>query len=69
MGILSRAADLAYAIRFLKLFVTPFNKTKAFELGIIDEKGKNLIKVREFGNSDQRGAYTVFHRLVFNLKK
>ena len=69
MGILSRAADLAYAIRFLKLFVTPFNKTKAFELGIIDEKGKNLIKVREFGNADQRGAYTVFHRLVFNLKK
>ena len=51
------------------MFVTPFNKTKAFELGIIDEKGKNLIKVREFGNSDQRGAYTVFHRLVFNLKK
>ena len=69
MGILSRAADTAYAIRFLKLFVTPFNKTKAFDLGIIDEKGKNLIKVREFGTSDQRGAYTVFHRLVFNLKK
>ena len=69
MGILSRAADTAYAFRFLKLFVTPFDKTKAFELGIIDEKGKNLIKLRDFGTSEQRSAYTVFHRLVFNLKK
>ena len=69
MGILSRAADLAYAIRFLKLFVTPFDKTKAFELGIIDEKGKNQIRVRDFAQAEQRSAYTPFHRLVFNLKK
>jgi len=69
MGLLSRAADTAYALRFLKLFVTPFDKTEAFKLGIIDEKGKNLIKVRDFGRSEQRSAYTVFHRLVFNLKK
>ena len=69
MGILSRAADLAYAIRFLKLFVTPFNKTKAFELGIIDDKGKNQIRVRDFAQAEQRSAYTPFHRLVFNLKR
>tara|TARA_Y100001938_G_scaffold135354_1_gene196910 strand:+ start:130 stop:711 length:582 start_codon:yes stop_codon:yes gene_type:complete len=69
MAILSRAADTAYAFRFLKLFVTPFDKTKAFELGIIDEKGKGLKKVRDFNTSEERSAYTVFHRLVFNLKK
>ena len=69
MGLLSQAADAAYAFRFLKLFVTPFNKTKAFELGIIDEKGKNLIKTRDFGNDRLRSAYTPFIRLVFNLKK
>ena len=40
MGLLSKAADTIYAFRFLKLLTTPFNKTKAFELGIIDEKGK-----------------------------
>ena len=40
MSILKRAADLVYTFRFLKLLVTPFNKTKAFELGIIDENGK-----------------------------
>ena len=69
MGLLSQAADAAYAFRFLKLFVTPFDKTKAFELGIIDEKGKGLKKVRDFNTSEERSAYTVFHRLVFNLKK
>ena len=69
MGLLSRGADTAYAFRFLKLFVTPFDKTEAFKEGIIDEKGKNLIKSRNFGNDRQRSAYTVFHRLGFNLKK
>ena len=40
----SRMADFGYAIRFLKLLVTPFEKTKAFELGIIDAKGKVIKK-------------------------
>ena len=30
--------------RLLKLLVTPFNKTKAYQMGIIDAKGKVLIK-------------------------
>ena len=69
MGILSQAADTAYTFRFLKLFVTPFEKTRAFELGIIDERGKNLRKVRTLGTNAERSAYTPFHRLTFNLKK
>ena len=69
MGILSQAADAAYAFRFLKLFVTPFEKTKAFELGIIDEKGKNLRPIRKLGLQAEKAAYTPFIRLVFNLKK
>tara|TARA_Y100001938_G_C7900348_1_gene334329 strand:+ start:130 stop:711 length:582 start_codon:yes stop_codon:yes gene_type:complete len=69
MGLLSQAADTAYAFRFLKLFVTPFDKTVAFELGIIDEKGKNLRKYRDLGKREEKAAYTPFHRLVFNLKK
>ena len=69
MGILSQAADAAYAFRFLKLFVTPFEKTKAFELGIIDENGKNLRPIRKLGLQKEKAAYTPFIRLVFNLKK
>ena len=44
MGIVKRAADLVYTFRFLKLLVTSFDKTAAFKLGIIDEKGKRLKK-------------------------
>ena len=44
---MSRVIDALVAYRVLKLLVTPFNKTKAFELGIIDEKGKVLIKSKQ----------------------
>ena len=69
MGLLSKAADTIYAFRFLKLLTTPFNKTKAFELGIIDAKGKILKKSRELKTAEEKAAYTHFHRLVFNIKK
>ena len=44
---MGRAIDLFVTYRFIKLLVTPFEKTKAFELGIIDEKGKILKRRRE----------------------
>jgi len=41
---MSRVIDAFIAYRILKILVTPFNKTKAYKLGIIDDKGKVLIK-------------------------
>jgi hypothetical protein len=69
MGIISRTGDLFYAFRFLKLLVTPFEKTKAFELGIIDKDGAILKKRVDRQSPEEKSAYTVFHRLVFNLKR
>ena len=69
MGVVSRTADLFYAFRFLKLLVTPWNKMGAYEQGIIDENGKNLKKAKELTTSQDKEVYTVFHRLVFNLKR
>lgn len=69
MGLLSRAADFAYAIRFLKLLVTPWDKTEAFKLGIVDEKGKTIKKGKDLQTPQEKAAYTIFHRLVFNLKR
>ena len=69
MGILSRAADLGYAFRFLKLLTTPWNKLKAYELGIVDANGKNIKKARELETAEEKAAYTIFHRLVFNVKR
>lgn len=66
MGILSRAGDLVYTVRFLKLLTTSFDKTDAFKLGVIDKDGK---KLKSPSTSDEKSAYTAFHRLVFNIKK
>ena len=66
---MSRVIDALIAYRILKLLVTPFNKTKAYKLGIIDDKGKVLIKSKKIVNQEQRKAYTLLIRFVFNLKK
>ena len=66
---MSRIVDALIAYRVLKLLVTPFNKTKAYKLGIIDEKGKVLIKSKKITNQQQRNAYTLLIRFVFNLKR
>ena len=66
---MSRAVDLFVTYRFLKLLVTPWKKQDAYKLGIIDDKGKNLIKSKDFEKEEQRTAYTLLHRLVFNLKR
>jgi len=72
---MSRVIDALVAYRVLKLLVTPFNKTKAFALGIIDDKGKVLIKSKEIKKmlnpkrTEFRTAYTLLIRFVFNLKR
>lgn len=65
-GLLSRAGDMFYAFRFLKLLVTPWEKMKAFEYGIVDKKGK---KLRKPELPAEKSVYTIFHRLVFNVKR
>jgi len=73
---MGRVIDALIAYRLLKLLVTPFNKTKAYKMGIIDDKGKVLIKKRQFDQKipvNQRAqakkAYTLLIRFVFNLKR
>jgi hypothetical protein len=64
---LSTVTDSIYTYRFLKLLVTPFEKTKAYELGIVDENGKRTDK--QITTSEERDAFNLFHRLTFNLKR
>jgi hypothetical protein len=73
---MSRVVDALIAYRLLKLLVTPFNKTKAYKMGIIDDKGKVLIKKKDFARkipsnkrSEAINAYTLLIRFVFNLKR
>ena len=72
---MGRAIDALIAFRLIKLLVTPFNKTQAYKLGIIDDKGKVLIKSRDINKlpfsqrAEARKAYTMLIRFVFNLKR
>lgn len=66
---MARILDNLIAYRVLSMLVKPFVDTDAYKLGIIDKKGKNLIKPSNFTDEAQREAYTYLHRLVFNMKK
>lgn len=54
------------AYQFLKLLTTSWENTNAYKLGLIDDKGTLL---RSAKTTEEREAYSVFHRLVFNLKR
>ena len=72
---MGRAVDLFVTYRFLKLLTTPFEKMDAYELGIIDEKGNRILKPKstkpavELSTTEVKNAYTILHKLVFNIKK
>jgi len=69
MGIVSQAADTYYAYRFVKILSTDWKDMDAYEFGIIDENGKVLRKSRTLRTSEEKSAYTIFHRLVFGIKR
>jgi|TARA_R110002110_G_scaffold349925_1_gene559996 hypothetical protein len=74
---MGRAIDLFVTYRFIKLLVTPFDKTPAFKLGIIDAEGKRVMRKTVARGMQptllitdaEKSAYTVLHKLVFNIKK
>ena len=76
---MGRAIDLFVTYRFIKLLVTPFEKTEAFKLGIIDANGARIMPAPVGGvrqtspeplrTTEEKNAYTILHKLVFNIKK
>jgi len=78
---MGRAIDLFVTYRFIKLLVTPFEKTEAFKLGIIDKTGNRVLPPRDpktnirvmraepLRTVEEKNAYTILHKLVFNIKK
>ena len=65
----NRAIDLIITYRVIKLLATPFNRQEAYKYGIIDEKGKVLKKFKTLNKPEEKKAYTLLHRFVFNLKR
>jgi hypothetical protein len=74
---MGRAIDLFVTYRFIKLLVTPFDKMPAFKLGIIDKDGNRVMRKTvsrgmqptQLITDTEQSAYTVLHKLVFNIKK
>ncbi len=76
---MGRAIDLFVTYRFLKLLVTPFEKQDAYKLGIIDKNGNRIIpppvagiiqtKPKPLTTIEEKSAYTILHKLIFNIKK
>jgi hypothetical protein len=64
---MGRAIDLFVTYRFVKLLTTPFEKTDAFKMGIIDKDGFRTKKI--LYKQSEQSAYTVLHKLVFNIKR
>ena len=69
MGIIASIGNIYFVYQFLKKLVTPFEKTKAFEMGIIDKDGKILKRRRDLETKDEKAAYTLSDTLIWNLKK
>lgn len=69
MSIISGIGNVYFVYEFIKKLITPFDKTEAYKLGIIDENGKILKKRSSLKTMDEREAYTLSDTLIFNLKK
>jgi len=68
MGLVKRAADLAYTFRFIRMLVLDWKDWDAFTLGIINAEGKRDRSVK-LDTSEKKSAYTPFIRLCANVKR
>ena len=64
-----QAIDLFVAYRFLRILTTAWEDQEAYKLGIIDKDGKLLRKANTLKTAEEKKAFTLLHRLVFNLKR
>tara|TARA_R100000458_G_scaffold32414_1_gene29763 strand:- start:1572 stop:2114 length:543 start_codon:yes stop_codon:yes gene_type:complete len=70
MPLASKALDLFIAYKLLQVMATPFEKTEAFKLGIIDKKGMILKKRKQLKTTEERKAYpSIFYTMAWKMKR
>jgi hypothetical protein len=69
MSLATGAIDLYMTYKFLRILTQSFEDTPAFELGIIDAEGNILKKRNSLKTQEEKKAYTIFHRLIWKLKR
>jgi len=68
MGLVKRAADLAYTFRFIRMLVMDWKNGDAYKPGSSDENGKRQKDVK-LDTDEKKSAYTPFIRLAANIKR
>jgi hypothetical protein len=68
MGLVKRAADLAFTFRFIRMLVLDWKEWDAYKLGLIDQDGKR-IRQEKIDTDERKDAYTPFIRLAANVKR
>lgn len=66
---MKRLADLYIIYQLVRRLTTPFNKTKAYELGIIDADGNVLRPSKTLRTNDEKSAWTWLDILLNNIKR
>ena len=61
-----RILDAFIVYMIAKKFITPFKKWRAFELGLIDEKGKRTKK--KVTTSEEKDSYTLLDRMIRKIR-
>lgn len=68
MGLVKRAADLAYTFRFIRMLVMKWENWDAYKEGLIDKDGKRIKDVK-MDTDAKKSSYTPFIRLCANIKR
>ena len=68
-GLIGGGLNLYFIYKFLRILTTPWEKSEAFKLGIVDDNGKILKKKRALKTAEEKESYTMMHRLVWKLKR
>lgn len=61
-----RLGDLIIVGILVKRIIKPIEKSKAFQLGLIDKKGKLIRKPK---TKEEKNAYTILDKFVFKIKR
>jgi hypothetical protein len=61
--------DLFLVYQFIKRLATPFKEWEAYKLGIIDERGNQLKKRKDFTKNREHEAFGIFDIVITKLKR
>ena len=66
---MSSIVDTYITYRIITTLTKDWDEQDAYKVGIIDRNGKVLKKTKELKTSQEKKAYTILTKFIFNLKR